>query len=96
MSELEGGLVMIYTCGCFGFAGQPMAFDVVTRALRWELKNILQGVGNGYVDDFFGITLTDDLLFDMSAITAIIRKLLGEKAIAEKKSQQGRRIELIG
>ncbi|KAJ1406343.1 hypothetical protein B484DRAFT_469530, partial [Ochromonadaceae sp. CCMP2298] len=96
MSELEGGLVMIYTCGCFGFAGQPMAFDVVTRALRWELKNILRGVGNGYVDDFFGIILTDDLLFDMSAITAIIRKLLGEKAIAEKKSQQGRRIELIG
>jgi hypothetical protein len=34
MTELSGGYVFIYTCGCFGFTGQPMAFDVVTRALR--------------------------------------------------------------
>jgi hypothetical protein len=95
MTELEGGYVLIYTCGCFGFAGQPMAFDIITRALRWELKSLLRGVGEGYVDDFFGITLTENLLFDMGAISDKIRSLLGEKAIAEKKSKKGKRIEII-
>jgi hypothetical protein len=96
MTQLLGGYVLIYTCGCFGFAGQPMAFDVITRALRWELRTILKGVGEGYVDDFFGITLTDNLLHDMSAITSKVRALLDQNAINEAKSKHGRRMEIIG
>ncbi|KAJ1403816.1 hypothetical protein B484DRAFT_404972, partial [Ochromonadaceae sp. CCMP2298] len=96
MTQLLGGYVLIYTCGCFGFAGQPMAFDIITRALRWELKKILKGVGEGYVDDFFDIPLTDNLLHDMSAITTKVRALLGQNGINEAKSKHGRRMEIIG
>ncbi|KAJ1391532.1 hypothetical protein B484DRAFT_408703 [Ochromonadaceae sp. CCMP2298] len=82
-----------YTLQDYASEDCPMFMSELEGGL---LKNILRGVSNRYVDDFFAITLTDDLLFDMSAITAIIRKLLGGKAIAEKKSQRGRKIELIG
>jgi hypothetical protein len=96
MTELSGGLVFIYTCGCFGFTGQPMAFDVVTRALRWELDTLLRGKGDAYTDDFFGICLTGDLQHDMEAIQGSITQLLGEDAISAKKCLSGDRLELIG
>jgi hypothetical protein len=73
-----------------------MAFDVITRALRWELQYILKGVGDGYVEEFFGITLTDNLLHDMGAVTDKIRALLGNNAINESKSKHGCRMEIIG
>ncbi|KAJ1428398.1 hypothetical protein B484DRAFT_396814 [Ochromonadaceae sp. CCMP2298] len=54
------------------------------------------GVGEGYVDDFFGITLTDNLMHDMSAIINKVCALLGQNAINEAKLKHGRRMEIIG
>mmetsp|Transcript_11528 Transcript_11528/g.25610 ORF Transcript_11528/g.25610 Transcript_11528/m.25610 type:complete len:206 (+) Transcript_11528:2686-3303(+) len=95
-SELSGGKVFIYTAGCFSFAGQPAAFDVVTRALRHELPRTLKDEGDGYVDDFYGLGLDAEIPEDMRSIMALIRQLLGDKAIAEDKSAFGKRLEIIG
>ncbi|KAJ1380043.1 hypothetical protein B484DRAFT_462374, partial [Ochromonadaceae sp. CCMP2298] len=78
------------------FAGQPAAFDVVTRALRHELPRTLKGEGDGYVDDFYGLGLDAEIPEDMRSIMALIRQLLGDKAIAEDKSAFGKRLEIIG
>jgi hypothetical protein len=90
--------VFIYTGGCFGFAGQPAAFDVVTRAMKHELPRVIQGDGDAYTDDFFGAAEDSFVDSDMGACEELALTLLGPEAIAadRRKSKKGKRLEIIG
>jgi hypothetical protein len=87
---------MIYTCGGFGTNYQPAAFDVVTRAIRHELPRLLKGWGNGYVVDFYGISLRQHCGDDMESFKRFLRRLLGELATRNDKSDRSQRLKLIG
>ncbi|KAJ1381279.1 hypothetical protein B484DRAFT_440864, partial [Ochromonadaceae sp. CCMP2298] len=62
------------------------------------MPRLLKGVGDGYVDDFFGCSLRWLRDGDMAAIEGFFRALLGEGAIAAHKSLGSRngRLDIIG
>lgn len=97
-TELECGLLIFYLVGLFGWSAMPMAFHVVTRALVWELQKpgVLRGLMNMFVDDMFGVCWQEDLEHDMNTASALCKRLLGEGAIAEQKSESGVRLTLLG
>ena len=70
----------------------PFVFDVITKTIAWELNNgrktyRLDGRALMYVDDIFGVSLESDLLADMSKAQSLIEALLGDNAVAEKKTK---------
>lgn len=95
---------MVYVmCGTFGWGGTPMAFQVVTRTILWELRNNpelarqgFKGLVEMYVDDLMGICKRTE----WEAVERVVRKycegLLGDDAVALAKTQAGRRIDGIG
>ena len=40
--ELTGDLIYLQICGIFGWSSTPAAFQVVTRALKWEFKSLIK------------------------------------------------------
>ncbi len=36
-AEMRGDQVILFLCGIFGWSGTPASFQVVTRALKWEI-----------------------------------------------------------
>jgi len=95
-NEMSGGRVMFHLCGQFGWTGTPAAFQVVTRALAFELNRYLLGLSDLYVDDIFGVCLKSDLETDIATCTRICEGLLGVGAIAPSKTTFGRRVTVIG
>jgi hypothetical protein len=87
-------LVIFFLCGTFGWGGTPYAFQVVTRALVWELNSPLGTVGSRlrgkalmYVDDLAGVSFEDDLQHDLGVAHALIEGLLGIGAVAADKTK---------
>ena len=76
----------------------PAVFQVVTRAIKWELQRVgkLKGRMEMYVDDIVGVTLRQDMAEDMEAARQFYHRLLGEGSIEEKKTEWGRRLTFIG
>lgn len=97
-AEMQGGLVAFFFCGMFGWTGMPAAFQVVTRAIRWELQQpgVLRGLMNMYIDDIAGVTLRRWVDGELEVSRVVIKKLLGDGAIEEKKTEWGRRLTFIG
>ena len=95
-NEMSDGLVMFHLCGQFGWTGTPAAFQVVTRALSFELNRSLRGLSHLYVDDIFGVCLKIDLDSDLATCKRICEGLLGVGAIAASKTTYGRRVTVIG
>ena len=54
-SQTSDEKVIIFLVGIFGCTGTPAAFYVVTGAIVHELKHVLTGAANMYVDDIFGV-----------------------------------------
>jgi hypothetical protein len=52
---LTDDTVYFQTAGIFGWAGTPAAFQVVTRAIKFELSNALHSSILMYVDDIVGV-----------------------------------------
>ena len=56
-NEMTDGLTIYHLCGQFGWTGTPSAFQVVTRALAWELAHSPVYAVSGrcilYVDDIW-------------------------------------------
>lgn len=48
---LTNNLVYFQIAGIFGWSGTPAAFQVVTRAITWELRHTLKSHTLMYVDD---------------------------------------------
>lgn len=98
--ELVGGVAIIFLAGTFGWTGTPAAFQVVTRALIFELARCLLGKALMYVDDVMGISLRKDLDTDINATRSLITNLLGPTSFAEDKvettSPSVRRLDNIG
>ena len=93
---LSNKRVFVFLCGVFGWTGTPAAFQVVTRALTFEMNHKLRGKALIYVDDIMGVCIRDDLAHDMETAKTICTDLLGPNAIANDKSKSGRRLDLIG
>ena len=93
--------IMVYIlCGTFGWGGTPMAFQVVTRVILWELRNNkalnFRGRVEMYVDDLMGICRRTDWKHVEGVVTRFCESLLGPGCIAPIKTECGRRIDGIG
>lgn len=94
--ELTDDLVYLQFVGIFGWSGTPAAFQVITRALQWEMQHALSGHTLMYVDDLIGVCLRKDLASNLHAARRIITQLLGSGAVADDKTESGRRLDVIG
>ena len=96
--EMSGNLVAIFLCGVFGWTGMPSAFQVVNRAIRWELKQAgtLTGRMTMYTDDCIGICLEENLANELDTVRGLCHGLLGPEAVEESKTEWGRRLTVIG
>jgi hypothetical protein len=95
--ELRNNLFMFFLAGVFGLTSMPFAFNVITRAIVWELNNrILAGAMKQYVDDGFGTSLDTEVEDDIAATQTFINALLGEGAFACHKLLRGPQITFIG
>jgi len=68
----------------------PFCFQVVTRAVLWELnvgtRHRLRGMSLMYVDDIIAASLARDVLHDQATVTALVDGLLGDGAMSQKKT----------
>ena len=59
-AEMDEDRIIFFLCGVFGWTGMPAAFQVVTRAIQYELDKKLKGLLCMYVvDDVAGVTTLD-------------------------------------
>ena len=93
--ELTGDLIYLQICGIFRWSSTPAAFQVVTRALKWEFKSLLESYTEMYVDDVIGVCLAEDVTSDIKEATRICSSLLGPTAVASDKTETGTRLEMI-
>ena len=94
--QLMGDLIYIHLCGVFGWTETPFPFEVVTRAVRGELKHRVRGYSKMYVDDIFGFSLRRFLKSDLQEAKKVCVDLLGPDAVAEHKTESGTRVEMVG
>ena len=93
-------LVVFFLCGTFGWGGTPYAFQVVTRAITWELNEGTRNDDNGapqprlsgralmYVDDIAGVSFNDNVEDDLRHTKQFVEDLLGLGAVADKKTER--------
>lgn len=93
---LTEDVVYFQLAGIFGWSGTPAAFQVVTRAITWELRHALRSKTVMYVDDIIGVCLEEDLAADLAATREICVSLLGPGAVADDKTEHGVRLDVIG
>ena len=93
---LTEDLVYFQLAGIFGWAGTPAAFQVVTRAIAWELRSKLRSHTLMYVDDILGVGFSNDIADDLAMTRKICTDLLGSGAVADDKTESGRRLDVIG
>ena len=97
-AEMQQGYIALFYCGIFGWTPMPAVFQVVTRAVVWEMAQPgkLQGRMTMYVDDMIGVSLLKWVKSDMDVARSFCTGLLGDGAIEEKKTEMGRRLTFIG
>jgi hypothetical protein len=94
--ELMDDNIFFHLCGVLGWSCTPAAFQVITRAIVWELRYKLRGKAKMYVDDIFEVSLRKDLEYNMMCARKTVTDLLGNKSLAEDKEEQGTRLDIIG
>ena len=98
--ELLGGLVLIFLCGMFGWSATPACFQVVTRALVYEMNRRLSGPVLMYVDDILGVCSQATVSSDLAIADEQCVSLLGDDAVAHDKTEvtspSQRSIDVIG
>jgi hypothetical protein len=82
--------------GIFGFSETPATFQVVTRAITWELRHALRSQTVMCVDDIMGICFVGDLEADLARAKDICTSLLGPASVAADKIESGVRLDMIG
>ena len=73
----------------------PATFQVVSRALVYELNQLLISFVAIYVDDICGACLAWDLHSDLSLSRKIVDDLLGSDSVADEKTEYGVRLDFI-
>lgn len=94
--EMSEELVLFYLVGIFGWTGTPAAFQVITRALIFELRRLVEGQLTMYVDDAIAVCLSKQLSSNIFKCDAVFTNLLGPEAVAHAKTESGRMIDAIG
>ena len=98
--QLVGGICVLFLVGTFGYTGTPFAFEVCTRAFRWEFKRRLKSCNDMYCDDVMAGGLREDLPGDKVIVKAHMDGLLGPGSFSEKKyecmTESLRRIDWLG
>lgn len=94
--EVHDDLIYFQFVGIFGWSCTPAAFQVVTRAIKFELGYRLRSRTSMYVDDVIGIGLTSEVADDIRICAEVCTGLLGPDAVATDKTECGSRIEVIG
>ena len=93
---VSNDLVYLQLVGIFGWSGTPAAFQVVTRALTWEMRHALRSRTVMYVDDVMGVCFDVDLEADLAKAKDICTSLLGPGSVADDKTESGVRLDMIG
>ena len=94
--ELSDDLVYFQFVGIFGWSCTPAAFQVVTRAIKFELQHKLKSRTLMYVDDVIGVGLAIDIDEDIQTCSEVCTDLLGPNAVAAEKTESGPRLDVIG
>ena len=94
--ELSNDIIIFFLCGVFGWTGTPFAFQVLTRSILFELRPSISGLCFMYVDDIMGVCWDVSLIDDLAMARRICNGLLGPNAIAEDKTETGRRLDMLG
>jgi hypothetical protein len=94
--ELVSGLVLIFLCGIFGWTSTPGYFNVLSRAIVWELRILVAGLLVMYVDDITGCCGLNELTDELATVKGVCEGLLGLGAIEPSKTESGRRLQVIG
>ena len=94
--EVTGDLVYLQIAEIFGWACTPAAFQTVTRAIKWELSHTLKSAVEMYVNDIVGVCFEEDIVEDLAVAREVCISLLGSTAVADDKTEWGRRLDIIG
>ena len=105
--ELTGHLMYLQIAGIFGWSSTPAAFQVITRAIQWELKHLLHSRILMYVEDIIGVCFAKDIVCDLAVTRNVCSlpysvpkrvnsRLLGSIAIADDKPETGTRVDILG
>lgn len=98
--ELTDDIVALFNCGMFGWCGTPYAFNVVSRALHYQMTHLLYGPSEMFVDDHCGVTKRLMLELDQTIARGQFVALLGDDAPEDTKTiascHQGGQIDIIG
>jgi hypothetical protein len=91
-----GDRVYLQIAGIFGWSGTPAAFQVVTRAVLWEMKHALKSSVLMYVDDILGVGFVKDIQRNLAVARRMCVYLLGSTAVADDKTEHGVCLDVIG
>ena len=94
--ELTGDLMYLQIAGIFGWSSTPAAFQVITRAIQWELKHLLHSRILMYVEDIIGVCFAKDIVCDLAVTRNVCSRLLGSIAVADDKPETGTRVDILG
>jgi hypothetical protein len=86
-TELRNGLVIFFLCEFFGWTGTPFAFQVITRAVLWELQRRLPERLLIYIDDLIGCCLRKDVDRMLAEAKRFCNSLMGDGAIEDRKTE---------
>ena len=95
-TELDHDRIFFSLVGVFGWTGTPAAFHVVSRVVLYELSKRVKALLLMYTDDIMGVCLYRDLMSNLRIIKEYVNNLLGPGALADAKTEYGRRIVNIG
>ena len=95
-AEMTDGLIIFFLCGVFGWTGTPASFQVVSRALKFEIMRRISGAADLYVDDIFGVSRKGEVDADIAEVVGLCRGLFQSDCIETSKTEVGRRVVVIG
>jgi hypothetical protein len=84
-AEMTGGLIIFFLCGVFGWSGIPASFQVVSRALKFEIARRIKGA-DLYVDDIFGVSKKGDVEADIAKVVDLCQALFQSDCIEASKT----------
>ncbi len=89
--ELTDGLVLFYHTGLFGWTGTPYCFQVITRVIKRLVNARIQGNMEMFVDDGMAVGMVSHVCRDKAIMKEISEGIMGSKAMAEDKWEEGTR-----
>ncbi|MEI8301616.1 MAG: hypothetical protein WCG10_08435, partial [Chlamydiota bacterium] len=94
--ELTNNLTVMHHTGMFGYTGMPGCFDVISRVLCRNLKEVIKGVCRVYVDDIISISHQSEVDDEQNTASEYCEGLLGPSAVEKEKTMSGRSLDVIG